>query len=179
LFLAFPLLVTLLVLRNAFNEIPALSWLFGELNSIRFIVVLLSFVGWMGVARIVRGVVLSLKEREFVEAAKAVGASNRRIIVRHLIPNSIGPILVAMTTAVVAAIVAESALSFFGYGVDPGQGKASWGNLLAASKGSVQSGFWWMPLFPSLVFVITILCVNFIGDGLRDAFDPKQDKGSK
>ncbi len=179
LFLAFPLLVTLLVLRNAFNEIAALSWLFGELNSIRFIVVLLSVVGWMGVARIVRGVVLSLKEREFVEAAKAVGASNRRIIIRHLIPNSIGPILVAMTTAVVAAIVAESALSFFGYGVDPGQGKSSWGNLLAASKGSVQSGYWWMPLFPSVVFVITILCVNFIGDGLRDAFDPKQDKGSK
>jgi peptide/nickel transport system permease protein len=177
LFLAFPLLVTLLVLRNAFNEIAALSYLFGELSSIRFIVMLLSFVGWMGVARIVRGVVLSLKEREFVEAAKAVGASNRRIIIRHLIPNSIGPILVAMTTAVVAAIIAESALSFFGYGVNPGEGKASWGNLLAASKGAVNSGFWWIPLFPGAVFVITILCINFIGDGLRDAFDPKQDKG--
>jgi peptide/nickel transport system permease protein len=125
----------------------------------------------------VRGVVLSLKEREFVEAAKALGASNKRIIVRHLVPNSIGPILVAMTTTVVGAIVAEATLSFFGYGVNPGEGKASWGNLLSASKGSVQSGFWWIALFPGLAFVITILCVNFIGDGLRDAFDPKQDKG--
>lgn len=177
LFLAFPLLVSLLVLRNAFNEVSWLSWLFGDLNSVRFIVVLLSVVGWMGVARIVRGVVLSLKEREFIEAARALGSSNRRIILRHLIPNSIGPILVAMTTAVVGAIVAEATLSFFGYGVNPGEGKASWGNLLAASKGAVQSGFWWIAVFPGAVFVITILCINFIGDGLRDAFDPKQDKG--
>jgi len=177
LFLAFPLLVSLLVLRNAFDKISWLSWLFGDLNSMRFIVVLLSVVGWMGVARIVRGVVLSLKEREFVEAAKALGSSNRRVILRHLIPNSIGPILVAMTTAVVGAIVAESTLSFFGYGVNPGEGKASWGNLLASSKGAVQSGFWWIPVFPGTVFVVTILCINFIGDGLRDAFDPKQDKG--
>ena len=176
-FLAFPLLVTLLVLRNLFDQVHAMSWIFGDLGSMRFIVTLLTVVGWMAVARIVRGVVLSLKEREFVEAAKALGASNRRVIVRHLVPNSIGPILVAMTTTVVGAIVAEATLSFFGYGVNPGQGKASWGNLLSASKGSVQSGFWWIALFPGAVFVVTILCINFIGDGLRDAFDPKQDKG--
>jgi peptide/nickel transport system permease protein len=177
LFLAFPLLVSLLVLRNMFAKVHQLNWLFGQLSSIRFIIVLLSLVTWMGVARIVRGVVLSLKEREFIEASRAIGSKRRRIVMRHLIPNAIGPILVSMTTAVVAAIVTESTLSFFGYGVDPSQGKSSWGNLLEAARGTVQSGYWWIALFPSIVFIITILCINFIGDGLRDAFDPKQDKG--
>jgi peptide/nickel transport system permease protein len=176
LFLAFPILVSLLVLRNMFSKMEWLAWLFGDLSSQRFMVVLLSLVGWMGVARIVRGVVLSLKEREFVEAERALGSSSRRIILRHLIPNAIGPILVAMTTSVVGAIVAESTLSFFGYGINPGEGKASWGLLLAASKGAVTTGRWWIALFPGIVFVITILCINFIGDGLRDAFDPKQGK---
>lgn len=176
LFLAFPILVSLLVLRNMFDKLTWLNWLFGDLNSIRFMVVLLSLVGWMGVARIVRGVVLSLKEREFVEAARALGSNNRRIIFRHLLPNAIGPILVAMSTSVVGAIVAESTLSFFGYGVNPGAGKASWGNLLAAAKGAVNTGRWWIALFPGLVFVTAILCINFIGDGLRDAFDPKQQR---
>ncbi|MFT3855354.1 MAG: ABC transporter permease [Ilumatobacteraceae bacterium] len=174
LFLAFPTLVLLLVLRNLFDNVSWLSWLFGDLKSVRFMVVLLVSITWMAVARIVRGVVLSLREREFVEAAVALGSSSKRIVVKHLIPNSIGPIIVALTTSVVGAIVAESTLSFFGYGIDPVT-RTSWGTLLADSKGGVITGQWWLVVFPSAVFVLTILCINFIGDALRDAFDPKQD----
>jgi peptide/nickel transport system permease protein len=133
---------------------------------------LLTLVGWMGTARLVRGTVLSLREKEFVEAARAIGARDRRIIARHLVPNSIGPIVVAMTFAVAAAIGLESTLSYFGFGVDPLA--ASWGNLLADTKGAVTSGYWWLVVFPSAALLLTILCVNFVGDGLRDALDPKQ-----
>jgi peptide/nickel transport system permease protein len=174
LFLAFPLLVALLVMRNLFAELEWMSWLFGELSSIRFMVVLLTFVAWMATARIVRGTVLSLKEREFVEAARALGAPDRRVIMRHLIPNSLGPIVVAMTTTVAAAILTEATLSFFGYGVSEAQGKSSWGNLLADADGAITTQRWWLAVFPSLALIITVLTINFVGDGLRDAFDPKQ-----
>jgi peptide/nickel transport system permease protein len=174
LFLAFPTLVLLLVLRNLFNNVTWLSWLFGDLKSVRFMVVLLVSITWMAVARIVRGVVLSLREREFVEAAVALGSSSRRIVIKHLIPNSIGPIIVALTTSVVGAIVAESTLSFFGFGIDPVT-RTSWGTLLADAKGGVITGQWWLVVFPASVFVLTILCINFMGDALRDAFDPKQN----
>ena len=176
LFLAFPLLVALLVMRNLFASQEWLKWLFGDLNSPRFVIMLLMFVAWMTVARIVRSSVLSLKEREFVEAARALGATDRRIMIRHLIPNCLGPIIVAMTTTVAVAIITESTLSFFGFGVSRGEGHASWGNLLADSQGVVQAGYWWIALFPGVALVLTVLCINFIGDGLRDAFDPKQTK---
>lgn len=176
LFLAFPLLVALLVLRNVFASQSWMKIFFGELNSPRFVIVLLTLVAWMTVARIVRSSVLSLKEREFVEAARALGATDRRIMIRHLIPNSLGPIIVAATTTVAVAIITESTLSFFGFGVSRAEGHASWGNLLADSQGVVQAGYWWLALFPGLALVITVLCINFIGDGLRDAFDPKQAK---
>jgi peptide/nickel transport system permease protein len=178
LFLAFPTLVLLLVIRNMVHNMHWLSWLFGGLRSIQFMVVLLVSLGWMGVARIVRGVVLSLKEREFVEASIALGASSPRIVARHLIPNSIGPIIVSLTTSVVGAVVAESTLSFFGYGVDPAY-RTSWGALLADAKGAVITGKWWLVVFPCAIFVLTILCINFIGDALRDAFDPKQTVATK
>jgi peptide/nickel transport system permease protein len=173
LFLAFPTLVLLLVLRNLFDKLTWMQWLFGDLKSIRFIIVLLVALSWMSVARIVRGTVLSLKEREFVEASVALGSSSSRIVVRHLIPNAIGPIIVSLTTSIVAAIVAESTLAFFGFGIDPVY-HTSWGGLLGASKGQVLTGKWWLIVFPGAVFVITIMCINFIGDALRDAFDPKQ-----
>ena len=174
LFLAFPLLVALLVMRNLFSELGWMSWLFGDLDSIRFMVVLLSIVGWMATARIVRGTVLSLKQREFVEAARALGATDTRIILRHLVPNSLGPIVVAMTTTVAAAILTEATLSFFGYGVSAAEGKSSWGNLLADADGAITTQRWWLAVFPSLALIITVLAINFVGDGLRDAFDPKQ-----
>lgn len=112
LFLAFPFLVALLVIRNTLGSIGWLTAIIGDKSSVRFIVFLLSFFGWMGVARIVRGQVLALKEREFIEAARAVGATRRYIVRRHLLPNSIGPIMVALSFAVVGAITAESTLAF-------------------------------------------------------------------
>ena len=121
-FLAFPILVTLLVLRNVLAEVPYVDTVMGDKTSIRFMVILLSAVGWMAVARIVRGEVLSLKQREFVEAARSLGASGPRIMFKHLIPNSLGPIMVALSLSVVIAILAETTLSFFGYGPSPGEG---------------------------------------------------------
>jgi peptide/nickel transport system permease protein len=175
LFLAFPILVSLLVLRNVLVHVPVIKSIMGDKTSVRFMVFLLSAVGWMAVARIVRGVVLSLKEREFVEASRSVGASGPRIMFRHLIPNALGPIMVSMSLSVVGAILAESTLSFFGYGPSPGQGRTTWGLLISESKKTVLSGYWWLVLFPCAFLVLTIVCINFVGDGLRDAFDPKAE----
>jgi ABC-type dipeptide/oligopeptide/nickel transport system permease subunit len=175
-FLAFPTLVLLLIVRNVLAEVPGLSTVMGDKSSVRFIVILLVFIGWMPVARIVRGEVLSLKQREFVEAARALGASGPRIVFKHLIPNSLGPIMVALTLSVVIAILAEATLSFFGYGAQRGEGQATWGLLIAEAPESILPGYWWKVLFPCLALVITILCISFVGDGLRDAFDPKAKK---
>lgn len=178
LFLAFPFLVALLVVRNMLGALEFLSPVIGDSGSIRFIIFLLAIFGWMVVARIVRGQVLSLKEREFIEAARAVGASRKYIILRHLLPNSIGPIMVALTFSVVGAIIGEATLSFFGYGPQAGAGTTSLGLLVGQAKGAVQSGFWWMVVFPCFALVTISLCINFIGDALRDATDPRLDMGS-
>jgi peptide/nickel transport system permease protein len=177
LFIAFPFIVALLVVRNMFGEIGWLEPILGEKTSIRFMIFLLAIFGWMTVARIVRGQVLALKEREFIEASRAVGASNMRIILRHLLPNSIGPILVALTFSVVFAIIAEVTLSFFGFGPQLGSGATSLGNLVYASKENVLSGRWWMVIFPCVTLVLLALTINFVGDGLRDATDPKLQRG--
>ena len=175
-FLAFPILVTLLVLRNVLSEVPYVDTVMGDKTSIRFMVIMLSVVGWMAVARIVRGEVLSLKQREFVEAARSLGASGPRIMFKHLIPNSLGPIMVALSLSVVIAILAESTLSFFGYGPSPGEGRTTWGLLIGQSKRTILSGYWWLVVFPCLFLVVTIVAINFVGDGLRDSFDPKAKK---
>jgi peptide/nickel transport system permease protein len=174
LFLAFPLLVALLVIRQLPEKQAWARTAFGDTKSIRLTITLLVLVSWMGTARLVRGQVLSLKEKEFIEAGRALGATNWRLISRHLIPNCIGPIIVAATFTVAAAIIVESTLSFFGFGVQPPH--VSWGNLLAGSKAYVGQGKWWLVLFPSLALLFTVLAINFIGDGLRDALDPKQAK---
>jgi peptide/nickel transport system permease protein len=176
-FLAFPLLVFLLVMRNMLGEISWLEPVVGEKTSIRFIIFLLALTAWMPVARVVRGQVLALKEREFIEASRAVGASNFRVITRHLLPNAIGPILVALTFTVVLAVIAESTLGFFGFGPQPGAGQTSLGNLVGSSKENVLTGNWWMVLFPCLVLLVLALTVNMVGDGLRDATDPKLQRG--
>ena len=178
LFLAFPFLVTLLVVRNVLGALPWLRPITGDMSSVRFIIVLFGLFGWMGVARIVRGQVLSLKEREFVEAARAVGASRRYIITRHLLPNSVGPIMVALTFSVVGAIIGESTLAFFGYGPQAGDGATSLGILVGAAKGAVQTGYWWLAVFPCLMLIVIALSINFIGDALRDATDPRLDRGA-
>ncbi|HXG77601.1 MAG TPA: ABC transporter permease [Gaiellaceae bacterium] len=132
---------------------------------------ILAFLFWTGLARIVRGVFLSLREKEFVEAARASGASDARIIVRHILPNCIGPIVVTMTLIIATAILVEAALSFLGFGIQPPN--AALGSLIA--EGNVGGlGYWWLVTFPGLVIVVIAMAVNFIGDGLRDALDPTQ-----
>ena len=133
--------------------------------------VILAFLFWTGLARIVRGIFLSLREKEFVEAAKAAGAGDARIIVRHLLPNAVGPIIVSMTLIIAAAILVEAALSFLGFGIQPPT--PALGKLIA--DGQTQGlESWWLVTFPGLVIVVIALAVNFIGDGLRDALDPTQ-----
>lgn len=174
LFIGLPLLVVLIVMRLLPEKQPWAAAILGPPGSKRLMITLISLVAWMQTARLVRGVVLSLKEKEFIEAARAVGVRDRRIIARHLVPNTIGPIVVAMTFIVAAAISLESTLSFFGFGLDPTQ--ASWGNLLADAGTNIITKKWWLVLFPGVVLLITILCINFMGDGLRDALDPKQEQ---
>ena len=135
------------------------------------ITLLLSLLLWGSVARVVRGATLSLREREFVDAARAVGASNTRIILRHVIPNCAGPIIVNATLMVAAAILIESTLSFLGFGIQPPT--PSWGNLLTDSITTTED-YWWLTVFPGLAIFLTVLAVNFVGDGLRDALDPRR-----
>ena len=175
-FIAFPFLVALLVVRNMLGQIEFLEPIMGPITSLRFMVLLFALFGWMGVARVVRGQVLALKEREFIEASRAMGASNRRVVLRHLLPNAVGPILVALTFAVVAAIIAESTLGFFGFGPQPGSGQTSLGLLVGQSKANVLSGNWWMVVFPCAVLLLLALSINLFGDGLRDATDPKMQR---
>jgi peptide/nickel transport system permease protein len=179
LFLAYPFLVALLVVRSFLGGVAWLEPIIGSVTSIRFVIVLFVVFSWMGVARLMRGQVMSLKEREFIEASRATGSGSLRIVLRHLLPNSIGPILVALTTAVAATVVGEATLSFFGYGPQPGSGQTSLGKLVAESKSAVLAGYWWLVVFPCGLLVLVTLCVNFIGDGLRDATDPKLDTGGQ
>ena len=139
----------------------------------RIIIFVLAGLGWMQISRVVRGQVLAVKEKEFVDAARAAGASNFRIITRHILPNCVGPIVVNATLAVAVAIVAESTLSFLGFGVQKPQ--TSWGNLLFDAKGNVQFDTHLL-YFPGLFILLTVLCINFVGDGLRDALDPQSQR---
>ncbi len=175
-FLAVPFLVMVIVIREFLGGLDFLTPVIGNKTSIRFIIILFTIFGWMGVARLVRGQVLQLKEREFVEAARAVGASSFRITMSHLLPNSVGPILVALTLAVIGTIVAESTLAFFGFGPQPGEGSTSLGLLVQLSASAAKRGDWYLVLGPCGALVLLALCINFIGDGLRDALDPKLDQ---
>ena len=138
------------------------------------VVLVLSGIAWMTLARIVRGRVLTLREQEFVEAARALGVPARQIMRRHLLPNLVGEITVTVSLTVAAAILAESTLSFLGLGVSPTQ-TATWGNMLGGNEGFVITAPW-LVWAPGMAIVITALCVNFIGDGLRDSLDPTQEK---
>ena len=135
------------------------------------ITLLLSLLLWGSIARVVRGATLSLREREFVDAARAIGVSNPRINVRHVLPNCLGPIIVNATLVVATAILVESTLSFLGFGIQPPT--ASWGNLLINAIGTTEDN-WWMTVFPGAAIFLTVLAINFVGDGLRDALDPRR-----
>jgi len=145
------------------------SALLGQGSQWRISFILASFF-WTGIARIVRGVFLSLREKEYVEAAKASGAGDLRIMFRHILPNTLGPIVVNGTLAVAAAILTEAALSFLGFGIKPPT--PSLGALVVSGQTNPQQ--WWLTVFPGLTIVAIVLCVNFVGDGLRDALDPQQ-----
>ncbi|MDX6442024.1 MAG: glutathione transport system permease protein [Gaiellaceae bacterium] len=143
--------------------------LLGEGSQWRVSIILALFL-WTGIARIVRGVFLSLREKEYVEAAKASGAGDLRIMFRHILPNTLGPVVVAGTLAVANAILVEAALSFLGFGIKPPT--TSLGVLVASGQQNPQK--WWVTVFPGLTIVLIVLCINFMGDGLRDALDPQQ-----
>jgi len=131
---------------------------------------ILAFLFWTTTARVVRGIFLSLREKEYVEAAKVAGAGDLRIMFRHILPNTLGPVVVSMTLAVATAILIEAALSFLGFGIKPPT--PSLGVLVASGETNPQQ--WWLTVFPGVTLVLIVLCVNFVGDGLRDALDPTQ-----
>ena len=139
--------------------------------SIWYIMVIIGLTGWMGVARLVRAEVLSLKSRDFVLAARVLGASDRRIIFRHILPNALSPVLVSATLGVAGAILTESALSFLGIGVQPPT--PSWGNILTSGKDYIEFA-WWLSLFPGVAILVTVLSYNLVGEGIRDALDPRK-----
>ncbi|WP_407942243.1 oligopeptide ABC transporter permease [Microaerobacter geothermalis] len=137
------------------------------------IIIIFAILGWTGTARLVRGEFLSLKEREFVLAAKTIGMSDARIIVRHLLPNAMGPIIVSATLGVGGVILAESGLSYLGLGIQPPT--PSWGNMLQSAQSiTIMLEAPWYPFLPGLMILLTVLAFNFVGDGLRDALDPKE-----
>ncbi len=134
------------------------------------VVLLLGALSWMGVSRLIRASFLSLKERPFVEAARALGVPNRLIMLRHLLPNALAPIIVAATLGIATAIIAESTLSFLGLGIQPPT--PSWGNMLKDAQTDMVVAPW-TAVFPGLAIFMTVVAINFIGDGLRDALDPQ------
>ncbi|MGZ4316119.1 MAG: ABC transporter permease [Gaiellaceae bacterium] len=166
----------LMRITDLFLVVPALAVLLvaakflGHGTAVR-IAIILGLLFWTNIARIVRGSYLSLKEKEYVEAAKASGSGDMRIMFRHILPNTIGAIVVSATLLTGLAILTESTISFLGFGVLPPT--PSLGNLIADGQGAGLS-LWWLVTFPGLTIVVIILCVNFIGDGLRDALDPSQ-----
>jgi peptide/nickel transport system permease protein len=170
LFLSLPELPLLLLVIYLFRD--TLRGLVGaELGVFILIVSVIGGFRWMPVARLVRAQFFSLREKEFVEAARALGASTPRLVVRHILPNALGPVIVAATIDIAAAIIAESTLSFLGLGFPPDI--PTWGRLLFDAKDNLDFAPHWA-LFPGLAIFLTVLTINFVGDGLRDALDPRR-----
>ena len=134
------------------------------------IMIVIGLTSWMGVTRLVRAEFLSVKEREFTQSARAIGAGDMRIIFRHILPNSIAPVIVSAVLGVAGAILTESALSFLGIGVQPPA--SSWGNILTIGKDNIEIA-WWLSVFPGVAILVTVLAYNLLGEGIRDAIDPR------
>jgi oligopeptide transport system permease protein len=163
---AFPDLLFIILLSVAFRDT-----FFGQaIDGLLIVFVAIGLTAWVTMARLVRGQLLSLKESEFVEAARAIGVPDRRIVTRHLLPNALGPIIVAVTLGIPGAILAEATLAFIGVGVQPP--RASWGSLVADGQRSLQAAPH-LVIFPALAVAIALISFTFLGDGLRDALDPK------
>lgn len=168
--LTLPTLPLLLIFSKMLRDLLVLQQMLGANLSVAVIIGVLTFFGWMTVARLVHGTVLSLREREFIEAAIAVGSSGPSVIIRHLIPNSLAPIIVATTLGLGSRVISEAALSFLGLGIT--LPTPSWGNMLTGA----QAYMWrnpWMAFYPGICILAIVLAFNFIGDGLRDALDPR------
>jgi peptide/nickel transport system permease protein len=142
-------------------------------SAVAGLIVIMGLLSWMVTARVVRSAVLSIKEQEYITAARAIGIRNHTIILKHTLPNAMGPIIVGVTLGVGTAIIIESSLSFLGLGVSPPT--PTWGNMLQDSQSTMASEPW-LTIFPGLAILITVLCINFIGDGLHDALDPTLQK---
>jgi len=163
---AFPDILFIILLSVAFRET-----VFGQaLDGLLLVFVAIGLVGWVTVARLTRGQMLALKETEFVEAAKAIGVSDRKIVTRHLLPNGMGPIIVAITLGIPVAILAEATLAYIGIGVQPP--RASWGSLISEGQKFIRSEPH-LVLFPAIFIALALIGFTFLGDGLRDALDPK------
>ncbi len=172
-FLAFPGLLILIALSLALRELPIPALRGTAFASVAAIVAVIALLAWMTVAKLVRATFLSLKQKEFVEAARAAGVTNGRIIWRHLLPNAISPVIVDATFRTATAIITESGLSYLGFGVQPPT--PTWGNMLQNAQDQMTrlgTNGPWTAIFPGLMIFITVLAINFIGDGLRDALDP-------
>jgi peptide/nickel transport system permease protein len=164
-FLTLPTLFVLILISTVLRESPTLALS----SSVMLVIVVIAALSWMWPARLVRGVFLTLKERDFVLAARGLGVRPGRVMARHMLPNTMGMIIVQATLLVASAIIVESGLSYLGFGVQPPT--PSWGNLLATGQVYALRAPWLM-IFPGLMLFITTMAINYIGDGLRDALDP-------
>jgi peptide/nickel transport system permease protein len=171
LLLTLPQLPLLLVLSSSLRQFVALQNFLGSNLSVVIIIFVLSVFGWMGLSRLVRGSVLSLRGQDFIAASRALGSSQSRIIFAHLIPNSLAPIIVSATLGFGGIIITESALSFLGFGVMPPT--PTWGNMLNDARGAPLEYLFTQTLSPGFCIFVTVLAINFLGDGLRDALDPR------
>jgi peptide/nickel transport system permease protein len=167
--LAFPQLFVLIILAMALRDLPIEALRGTAFASIFTIVLVIAVLAWMRVARLVRAAFLSLKEKEFIEAARCSGVPNLRIMIRHLLPNAMSPIIVAATFRVATSIITESGLSYLGFGVQPPT--PTWGNMLKNAQDQMTRAPW-TAIFPGIMIFIAVIAINFIGDGLRDALDP-------
>lgn len=174
--LSIPQLFLLIVLGKFIGkDIETITILGRQISgSVLIVIFVIGLTSWMGLSRIVRANVLSLKEMDYVSVSKSLGSSEIRTFFKHLIPNTMGVIIVSTTLGLAGSILSEAYVSFLGLGIQPPT--ASWGNMLTAAQTFVQKGSWWMWVYPSAFIVLTILCVNLIGDGLRDAFDPRSNR---
>jgi peptide/nickel transport system permease protein len=157
---AIPFLFVILVVARFFGE-----------GSVFALILIFGLLSWPLIARLVRASFLSLREADFVEAARAVGVSDMRIAFRHILPNALGPVIVAMTLLMASNIVLEAFVSYLGFGISEDQ--TSWGNALSNAQAALIFGNWWWAFFPGMAIALTVLAINFVGDGLRDALDPR------
>jgi peptide/nickel transport system permease protein len=168
--LSLPSLPLLLIFSKALRDFGPVRLALGDNTSVVIIIAVLTIFGWMNVARLVYGSVLSLKAREFTEASRALGASSARIILTHLVPNSAAPIIVAATLGIGSRIIAEASLSFLGLGIVPPN--PSWGSMLSGVQAYMFRNPW-LAFYPGLTILVVVLAINFAGDALRDALDPR------